>query len=116
MLGSVIVIGLPARIWSINKGITLPREHMTLPYRVQEITVPVPLASLALARITFSIIALLIPMALMGYAALSVDKQTILFTPNCTAAVKTLFVPSTLVRTASMGKNSQEGTCFKAAA
>ena len=33
------------------------------------------------AVITFSIIALEIPIALIGYAALSVDRQTTLFTP-----------------------------------
>lgn len=31
ILGSVRVIGLPLRIWSIHKGITEPREHITLP-------------------------------------------------------------------------------------
>ena len=31
ILGSVIVMGFPLRIWSIHRGITLPREHMTLP-------------------------------------------------------------------------------------
>ena len=31
ILGSVIVMGLPARIWSMNSGMTLPRLHMTLP-------------------------------------------------------------------------------------
>ena len=56
------------------------------------------------------------PMALMGYAALSVDRQTMRRTPAPIAAVSTLSVPSTLVRTASMGKNSQEGTCLSAAA
>ena len=70
----------------------------------------------AFAPITFSIIALLIPMALMGYAALSVERQTTFFTPASMAAVNTLSVPSTLVRTASMGKNSQLGTCLSAAA
>ena len=37
-------------------------------------------------------------------------------TPASIAAVSTLSVPITLVFTASMGKNSQLGTCFKAAA
>ena len=38
--GSVMVMGLPARIWSMKRGITLPRLHITLPYRVQQMTVP----------------------------------------------------------------------------
>ena len=63
-----------------------------------------------------SIMALDLPMALMGYAALSVDRHTTRSTPSSMAACSTLSVPMTLVRTASMGKNSQEGTCFKAAA
>ena len=28
---TVMVMGLPALIWSINSGMTLPREHITLP-------------------------------------------------------------------------------------
>ena len=31
MFGSVMVMGLPALIWSIHSGMTLPREHMTFP-------------------------------------------------------------------------------------
>ena len=31
ILGSVSVMGLPLRIWSIHNGMTLPRLHMTLP-------------------------------------------------------------------------------------
>ena len=116
MFGFVIVIGFPALIWSINKGITLPLLHITFPYLVQHITVPVSFTSRAFAWITFSIIALLIPIALIGYAALSVDKQTIFLTPAFIAAFNTLFVPSIFVLTASIGKNSQEGTCFNAAA
>ena len=29
--GSVMVMGLPAWIWSMKRGMTLPREHMTFP-------------------------------------------------------------------------------------
>ena len=54
--------------------------------------------------------------ALTGYAALSVDKQTTFLTPASMAAVRTFSVPKTLVLTASMGKNSHDGTCFNAAA
>ena len=57
-----------------------------------------------------------LPIALIGYAALSVDRQMTASTPSSIAAVKTLSVPMIFVLTASIGKNSQEGTCFKAAA
>ncbi len=68
------------------------------------------------ATITFSIIAFEIPMALIGYTALSVLRHTTRFTPAATAASSTFSVPSTLVRTASIGWNSHDGTCFSAAA
>ena len=71
--GSVIVIFIPERIWDTNNGITDPRLAITLPYRTEEITVS--LLVLALATITFSIIAFEIPMALMGYTLLSVLSQ-----------------------------------------
>ena len=71
----------------IKRGITEPREHITFPYLVQQITVPPRFAAtLAFAKITCSIIALEIPIALIGYAALSVDKHTTLFTPASIAA------------------------------
>ena len=69
-----------------------------------------------LATNTFSIIALEMPMALMGYTALSVLRQIMRFTPHCTAASVAFSVPRTLVFTASSGWNSQDGTCFNAAA
>jgi len=81
---------------------------------VQQILVP--LLYLDLATATFSSIALVIPIALIGYAALSVERQITHFTPASIAAVKMLSVPMTLVLTASIGKNSQEGTCLSAAA
>ena len=112
--GSVTVIGLLFLIWSIQSGITLPLEHITLPYLVQQIFVF--LAVLAFATTTFSIIAFDVPIALTGYAALSVERQTTFLTPASMAALRTFSVPKTLVLTASIGKNSQEGTCFKAAA
>ena len=68
------------------------------------------------ATATFSIKALLIPMALMGYAALSVLKQIMRFTLLATAASMVFWVPKTFVFAASIGKNSQEGTCLRAAA
>ena len=87
---------------------------MTLPYLVQQIFVLPELRLLATA--IFSSIALVIPIALIGYAALSVERQITDSTPHSIATVSTLSVPITLVRTASIGKNSQEGTCFNAAA
>ena len=68
------------------------------------------------ATATFSSMALVMPIALIGYAALSVDRQITHLTPASIAAVSTLSVPITLVCTASIGKNSQDGTCFSAAA
>ena len=50
------------------------------------------------------------------YAALLDLFVDVELTPAEMAAVRTLSVPMTLVFTASMGKNSQEGTCFNAAA
>ena len=44
------------------------------------------------------------------------DRQTTRLTPASIAASSVLSVPITLVLTASIGKNSQLGTCFKAAA
>ena len=81
-----------------------------------QITVPVPSRLRLVATITFSIIALLMPMALMGYTALSVLRHTTRWTPAPIAASSTFSVPSTLVRTACMGWNSHEGTCLSAAA
>ena len=68
------------------------------------------------ATITFSIIALEVPIAFTGYAALSVERHITFFTPASIAAVNTFSVPNTLVFTASTGKNSHDGTCFNAAA
>ncbi|MNJ78405.1 hypothetical protein D3C77_761520 [compost metagenome] len=69
-----------------------------------------------LATMTFSIMALEIPIALIGYTALSVLRQTTRCTWFWIAASRTFSVPMTLVFTASIGWNSQEGTCFNAAA
>ena len=55
-------------------------------------------------------------MALMGYTALSVLRQTTDSTPARSAARMTLSLPPTLVCTACIGKNSQLGTCLRAAA
>ena len=64
--GSVMVIGLPVLICSMNSGITEPREHRTLPYRVPQIRVLSGETVRDLATNTFSIIALEVPMALTG--------------------------------------------------
>ena len=70
----------------------------------------------ALAAMHFSISALDIPMAFTGYTALSVLRTMTLLTRDARAAFITFSAPRVLVWTASMGKNSQEGTCFSAAA
>ena len=111
-----MVRGLPLLIWSINSGITDPQEAITLPYLVPQNIVFESSKFLDFATITFSIIALDMPMALIGYAALSVLSTTTFFTLCLSANVNTLSVPRMLVFTASNGKNSQEGTCFNAAA
>ena len=64
--GSVIEIGLPAKTCSTKSGITDPREAITLPYRVPQITVSQWPRFRDAATITFSIIALEIPIALIG--------------------------------------------------
>ena len=79
-------------------------------------TVLVPSSVRALATITFSIIAFEMPIALIGYTALSVLRQSTRLTSNSTAASITLSVPMTFVFTASMGWNSHDGTCLRAAA
>ncbi len=56
-----------------------------------------------LATISFSAIAFEMPMALIGYTALSVLSTTTRLTPRAIAAFSTFSVPSTLVRTASIG-------------
>ena len=61
---SKIVIGIPFCIWFINKGITEPLLAITFPYRVHAIIVFEDLRPLA--TIIFSIIALLVPIALIG--------------------------------------------------
>ena len=67
---------------------------------------------------TRSISAFVIPITLTGLQALSVEMPTTASTWR--ALVRTArtsaSAPSTLVRTASMGKYSQVGTCFSAAA
>jgi hypothetical protein len=112
----VTVIGWPARICWTNRGITEPRDSITLPYRTVDTTVRAVGLLRAKAWATFSIIALDMPIALMGYAALSVPRHTTDVTPFALLASITLALPNTLVRTASSGKNSQLGTCLSAAA
>ena len=51
----------------------------------------------------FSANALDIPIAFIGYAALSVLRRITRFTPLAVAALQTFSVPSTFVRTASIG-------------
>src|SRR6266850_8012525 len=70
----------------------------------------------AKAWAVFSMRAFVMPMALIGYTALSVLRQTTDRTPQSAAASITFALPLILVRTACAGKNSQDGTCFSAAA
>ena len=78
----------------IKSGMTDPREHMTFPYRVQQIVVFSGATVRLLAIMTFSIMALLVPMALTGYAALSVDRQMTFRTPASIACAHSSFVRS----------------------
>ena len=54
MAGSVTVIGEPLKTWSTNSGMTEPRDAITLPYRVPQMTVPEPSRLREVATITFS--------------------------------------------------------------
>ena len=102
IFGSVIVNSLFELISSINRGITEPLDAKTLPYLVPQITVESsPCRDLATK--TFYIIALEMPMALIGYTALSVLKQITRLTFVLIAAVSTFSVPIILVLTASIG-------------
>ena len=53
------------------------------------------------------------PMALMGYTALSVLRTIIFFTPHGQGGIHDIFRTQAFRSNASNGKNSQEGTCFK---
>jgi len=63
--GSVTVSGWPARNCCTNRGITEPRDHITLPYRVSAIVIPLAWVR-AKACAVFSIRAFVIPIALTG--------------------------------------------------
>ena len=107
---------LAERVSKSRTAVTNSMRLLKLDERVQQMVVASALTVRAFAPITFSIIALLVPIALTGYAALSVERQITFFTPESIAAVSTLSVPKTFVFTASRGKNSQFGTCLSAAA
>ena len=64
--GSVTVSGPPRRAWSTKRGMTEPRENMTLPYRTQETIVEASGLVREWAWATFSISALVMPIALTG--------------------------------------------------
>ena len=89
---------------------------MTLPYRVAHRTVASGSQTRDFAIMTFSIIAFDIPIALIGYTALSVLSTTQRRTSLAMAARITFSAPTTLVWTASIGWNSHDGTCLSAAA
>ena len=93
---------------------TEPLEAITFPYLVTQIIVLFEFLELAIA--IFSIKAFEIPIAFIGYAALSVLKHITFFTSCLIAEIRTLLVPITLVLVASRGKNSQAGTCLRAEA
>jgi hypothetical protein len=71
---------------------------------------------LVLAIIIFSIKAFVIPIAEREYTDLSVESIITLATPHSMAEVSTLSDPKIFVLVASTGKNSQLGTCLRAAA
>src|ERR1035437_7361111 len=100
----------------MNSGITDPLDAITFPYRVRQNTVDVSLYMRALATMHFSIRAFDMPIAFTGYTALSVLRTITLLTLEATAAFIAFSAPSVLVCIASIGKNSQDGTCFSAAA
>ena len=59
---------------------TEPLEYITFPYRTQQTVVGVLSSIIVDEMATFSINAFVMPMALMGYAALSVLRHTIQLT------------------------------------
>src|SRR4026207_405388 len=97
MFGSVAGGGWVVGSCRIKWGTTDPRLAMTLPYRVQQITVRFP-PTRDLAIASFSIIALEMPIALIGYTALSVDSTMTFLTPAERAALRTFSAPSSFVR------------------
>ena len=98
-----MVNGLPSLSCDTNNGITEPRDAITLPYRVAQKTVSPSTCIRALDTMVFSINALDIPIALIGYTALSVLSTTTRSTLFAIAAFITLSAPTTLVLTASNG-------------
>jgi hypothetical protein len=101
LMGSYVRSLLDTQDELTKRGITDPLDPITFPYLVIQIVVV--FASLDLATATFSIIALLIPIALIGYTALSVLRTTTLLTPLAVAASRTFCVPKIFVFKASMG-------------
>jgi len=59
---------------------TEPLEHITFPYRTQQTVVGALSSIIVDETATFSINAFVIPIALMGYTALSVLRHTTRFT------------------------------------
>ena len=112
--GSVMVIGIPFCTCSMNRGTAEPLDATRLPKRVTQISVLLCCCDFWIA--TFSMYAFVMPMAEVGYTALSVERQTTFFTCFWMAARSRFSLPAILVFTASIGKLSQEGTCFIAAA
>ena len=101
--GFVTVRGFPSSSCWQNSGMTDPREAMTFPYRVRHSTGSPGSICRERAITFFSMMALVMPIALMGYAALSVERKMAFCTWFATHAEITLSEPTTFVLTASMG-------------
>ena len=99
-----------------KKGITDPREPITLPYLTTEKRTSREPFMLLAATNNLSLHNLVAPYRLIGAAALSVDNATTCLTPESKAALITFSAPITLVFIHSMGLYSAAGTCFRAAA
>ena len=92
---------------------TEPRVYNTLPYLTQLILV---FSGQSTLSANFSIKALVIPIALIGYTLLSVLNSVRFLTLLEIAASITFLLPIILVFMCSQVAFSPEGTCFKAAA
>ena len=110
--GWVTVIGPPAAICSMNSGMTLPDEPMTLPKRT---ICAFMLDSAATSRSRISAARLLAPITLVGLMALSVEMKTNRSTPRPMQSSATMRVASALLRRYSAGFSSPSGTCLCAA-
>ena len=107
--------GPPSAIWRRKIGITLPEEPSTLPKRTATKRVATSARWPKLSTI-HSQTAFDWPITVFGFTALSVETSTNRSAPNSTATSATVRVASVLLRTASSGFASINGTCLYAAA